>query len=710
MESPRDSTQYLLPRDSTSRPSSPSTLTEHEDDQISTSAQDAPLEHGQHEFAATATDNLLRKKTGEMRIDPLEILPSPRVSTGERILPSIILVTFIAISALSIAFWLVDHVRRRLGGDFIAAKVIGGRFSSTWAKLVDAAASIILAPALLAFANWHIFRLTRLCAVDERPLNNRAVSLKALAEVAQTNWGSYSPFKHCAFIKSRDPQLICLALITVLSALSFSLLSNVVAYEAKDFAILDATEELEFLDQTPGWHLITNAYGGNLYEMATLPSMTDQQEDEFKGQVRKLLWEIGENPPQSFSQGVDYLNISQRAQGQMPKVRRILDVPTVRVTTSCTPSTIDDVKLSVKTIVGTVREVTIDLSTNSATNSSKMVSMKAFSHSAFINANWETPSASDIVSEETVSPLVAFKHGTGSREFWVGGFWAPQGRDSGATCRTRTYGDLEVFNFDESTYLAKNTEDDSDEKEETQASGDWSFCGVSCVLRSQLDEAVVDPKTWSTKNADFSGVPAQDLHGPLMLKDLQYLGIFDSLGFNGLSGLGPVSFKILVDSGAMKPESYWSQIDSFIDTTVWFEVQAREAAFNLVQEERNKDLVYAVRTEKDGQQLYAITFVPWIILSGLFALGTASLLTVVLTISSSRLSFRNGRILDPIKLTMDVGAIVDNDVFEQLTKCSGEEIDAWAEKTKLRYEVVLPRVADTETATSGRGVLRLQLA
>ncbi|KAK2931948.1 hypothetical protein FoTM2_006404 [Fusarium oxysporum f. sp. vasinfectum] len=72
--------------------------------------------------------------------------------------------------------------------------------------------------------------------------------MKVLVEVASTDWGSFSPLKFWTFVRSRRPRVICLGMIAVFSALSFSLLGNVVAYQQA--GVDTSTQVLEYLHDT----------------------------------------------------------------------------------------------------------------------------------------------------------------------------------------------------------------------------------------------------------------------------------------------------------------------------------------------------------------------------------------------------------------------------------------------------------------------------
>ncbi|KAH7205847.1 hypothetical protein DER44DRAFT_663087 [Fusarium oxysporum] len=164
------------------------------------------------------------------------------------VLYSLIIIAFIGSACLICSCWLIAHIQAKTDNGYIAAVIVGGKLSSTEAKLIDAAFSILMAPAVVAVANWHMLKLSRLSAVNEHSGRNSAVSMKVLVEVTSTDWGSFSPLKFLTFVRSKRPRVICLGMIAVLSALSFSQLANVVAYQQA--GVDTSTQVLEYLHDT----------------------------------------------------------------------------------------------------------------------------------------------------------------------------------------------------------------------------------------------------------------------------------------------------------------------------------------------------------------------------------------------------------------------------------------------------------------------------
>ncbi|KAF4470191.1 hypothetical protein FALBO_2910 [Fusarium albosuccineum] len=232
----------------TSRSVSPASIVDQETlpspesaDSVSTqTTKQEPIQ----EQAPAVTDILLSQNGGEENGHQIEP-PHAQVCPLERhVLYSIITIALFALVSLSAACWLVAHIQTKTRGEYIKAQPIKGPFNSTTAKLIDAASSMLVAPAIIAIANWHIFKLARLSAVNEHPDRSSTASLTVLVEIAGTDWGSTSPLKFWTFLRSQKPRIICLGVITILSALSISFLGNVVAYEAEGENVA-WTKELE---------------------------------------------------------------------------------------------------------------------------------------------------------------------------------------------------------------------------------------------------------------------------------------------------------------------------------------------------------------------------------------------------------------------------------------------------------------------------------
>ncbi|KAG8358049.1 hypothetical protein FVEN_g3998 [Fusarium venenatum] len=200
---------------------------------VSTTA--APEEADSSESSDTASTGTPKHETAQ--VDTRSVRDEPLPSNGEtkntirpqvpthteypfkkHVLYSIITVIAIGIASLVSVCWLIAYIHTSSKNEhpYITVEIVGGRFSSTAAKFIDAAFSMLVAPAIVAVANWHMFKLARLSAVNEHRGRSSAVSMKVLVEVANTDWGSFSRLKFWTFARSRRPRVICLGVIAVL--------------------------------------------------------------------------------------------------------------------------------------------------------------------------------------------------------------------------------------------------------------------------------------------------------------------------------------------------------------------------------------------------------------------------------------------------------------------------------------------------------------
>lgn len=278
---------------------------------------------------ATVMDNLLPKDAVDGEGEQTE-MPTYR-RTSKTVLVDIVVVAIMASVAMCVSFGLIFHIKLNTRKGFTQSEPIGGRFSSIWAKLIDVACSILIAPGLLALANWYIFKLVRLCAISQGTVGDRSVNLKALAELADTDWGSYSPFKHWTFVRTRDPRLICLATVALLSALSFSFLTNVTAYEAIGFNIANVTQKVETLygpkDDAPS---------------KVISDILDSGQDiELSAQLTRSLHNITPEIGTTNTSHQAVLNVSSQSLSRVSKsAKRLFNVPAYQLAVSCKPADI----------------------------------------------------------------------------------------------------------------------------------------------------------------------------------------------------------------------------------------------------------------------------------------------------------------------------------------------------------------------------------
>lgn len=149
---------------------------------------------------------------------------------------SAILLTSI-IPLVGMVAWLII-VKVRQGGSifngFTGAK-IGGRLTQTKAKAIDFVCSALLAPLLMAGLNFIWFACARVCVVNELDATHhgsRGVPLQSLARASRTSYGSYDLLGLWELFSAKTWRLSVLGAVALLSAISSSALSNIIAYES----------------------------------------------------------------------------------------------------------------------------------------------------------------------------------------------------------------------------------------------------------------------------------------------------------------------------------------------------------------------------------------------------------------------------------------------------------------------------------------------
>ncbi|RGP68867.1 hypothetical protein FSPOR_5073 [Fusarium sporotrichioides] len=544
-------------------------------------------------------DELLPSKSENENVNEkrLQVPTHTEYPFKKHVLYSIITVIAIGLASLISVCWLIAYIQKKSKNEhpYITAEIVGGRFSSTAAKLIDAAFSMLVAPAIIAIANWHMFKLARLSAVNEHRGRSSAVSMKVLVEVANTDWGSFSPLKFWTFARSKRPRVICLGAIAVLSALSFALLSNVVAYQA---GIM-----LEYLLNS------------------LQPSVLESAADGLLG-----------------------VNVSTRSRSRLPQdIKKLFDAPVYRLNLSCTSST--------------PRAVTIDRPDDQDPHiritfedtpplfGSDMIKYQAafgmeesiLSKESLENANARYP----VIRY----PLIAFNQ----TAIWIGSIDANQ--SSG------------IDPIDGSYHLA--------------------LSGMNCRLEKSNGRAdiKVNGSHWTIIKDTLFNEHYDPRPNKPMSSLTSTLQIFDEGSVGRAPGLGGYLLRAALNITSEGDQPSW-ELQSLFEAFLWYETASRQGLLDNSPVARRG--WYQIQCDTDK---YAITFIPWILLIGLLALGVACAITVGLSIDSQKVhSLRIGRMLDSIRLTADVGVALDKQVFEECSTWHGSRLNKCADGARFQYE------------------------
>ncbi|KAF5645192.1 hypothetical protein F25303_5701 [Fusarium sp. NRRL 25303] len=593
----------------TNRPVSPLSVVTEEDDpeSVDTASTGTPKPEDTQHGAQSDNDRLLAPSPKDKITEEAASVHAD-CPLKKHVLYSLIIIAFIGPASLTCSCWLIAYVEVKTDKSYISAVIVGGNLSSTEAKLIDAAFSILVAPAVVAVANWHMFKLARLSAVNEHSGRNSAVSMKVLVEVASTGWRSFSPLKFWTFVRSRRPRVICLGMITILSALSFSLLGNAVAYQQA--GVDTSTQVLEYLYDTH-----------SMLPGGSRPVPLDDQsiQQQVSARLQDRLSRLPQGMLKSSTTGQVSVNVSDQSHRRNPHLRFVLEEAA-----SVLGSESTTYEATFGTNESAVSKTALDAA--KATNPGIAYPLIAFNETAlWIGVMDSEHEDVPVVTTERWGSLIPFTKGFPITE-------QPDGRQTNYSLR----------------YYSLR------------------FSGLTCRLNRSTGWAdiKVNGSDWSMIENTLVDEKPDTGHDMPVLSLTASLSTFDDGRDGRPPGLGGHLLREALGVATEGSRQSWD-LETLADAFLWYEIEARQS--NIDE--------------------YAMTFVPWILMSGLATLGTACVLTLGLTLDSWKVySLRSGRMLDPIRLTADVGVALDKQVFEECSTWHATRLNKCADEARFQYE------------------------
>jgi hypothetical protein len=213
---------------------------------------------------------------------------------------------------------------------FFTAAPLGGRFTQLQAKAIDFVFGAVLVPLFMAVATFCWFHVSRTIAFDERDeAKQQPVSLQALVDLATTETGSYNLFKLRTLATVRRPRFSLFGVLVLLAAISSTLLSNVIAYEAYHSPLIPRNVVMRLLNWN--WLLGRSDFEPNVRLMNVLNRLSYQNAstllDEDGAYTRPNLTEVS-------------------IASLVSSVVELEDVPAYRQTITCEPAKMEEFKLS----------------------------------------------------------------------------------------------------------------------------------------------------------------------------------------------------------------------------------------------------------------------------------------------------------------------------------------------------------------------------
>ncbi|KAF4439512.1 hypothetical protein FACUT_4068 [Fusarium acutatum] len=640
------------------RPVSPlSVVTEDEynPESVATSSTGTPKPEDTQHGAQSDNDGLLAPNRQD-KITEAAASVHADCPLKRHVIYSLITIAFIGSASLICSCWLIAHIQVKTDRSYIAAVIVRGKLSSTEAKLINAAFSILVAPAVVAVVNWHMFKLARLSAVNEHSGWSSAVSMKVLVEVASTDWGSFSPLKFWTFVRSRRPRVICPGMIAVLSALSFSLLGNAVAYQQA--RVDPSTQVLEYLYDT---HSVLP--GGS----RPIPLGDQSIRQQVSARLQDRLSRLQQRMLEPSTKGLVSVNVSDQKRSSLsPAVMQLFHAPSYLLKMVCSPSHLQGVSAMVPDKRNPHLRFALE-------ETASVLGSEATTYEAPFGTNESVISKTALDAAKTTYPgitypLIAFNE----TALWIGVMDSEH--DGGPVVTTERWGSLIPF-----TKGFPCTE----QPDGRQTNSSLTFSGLTCRLNRSTGwaDVKVNGSDWSMIENAFVDEKPDTGHDIPVLSLASSLDTFDDGREGRPPGLGGHLLRAALEVATEGSRRSWD-LETLADAFLWYEIEARQVLLDNDQTVRAER--YQVQSNIDE---YAMTYVPWILMFGLGTLGAACALTIGLTLDSWKVySLRSGRMLDSIRLTADVGVALDKQVFEECSTWPATRLNKCADEARFQYE------------------------
>ncbi|OJD32525.1 uncharacterized protein BKCO1_37000115 [Diplodia corticola] len=574
--------------------------------------------------------------------------------------------------------------------DTFAGEKIGGRFTQAEAKAIDIVVGAILAPIFMTIVNFVWFGSARVSAVNEQ--QKKAIPLRSLVTASGTCSGSYDLISLRDLLQGKTWRLFLLGLLTLLSAVARSSLTNIIAYEAYSVEVpsnsntlrlqRDAAIESAFVEPY-GYFYPSNTLTLDIYNFST-----SQQADVAK-QISALLTELTFQSASSKLTDGTYIGVNATAQSldALPQtVVALHNVPAYRLSVDCSPD--------LPNSIGVLQpqgpyNTEISLMTNTTATSNNTI------FQAFYPGVVEDIQTGDGDGYS----YVAFS--MGSKEVYLGHL-----NRFNLTNDTipSTYGDVgyRAFNMSQLGFTG------------TQII--MSVSGIRCSLyredgtlnytrranSSTSDDSSSSSSSstsWTITGTDF---PATTNHTTKtniasMLAQWQYRSLNYHAPSSNIPGIGPAL------SSGTDPTYGVSQSDSFTDFALnylYASGEAQRIAYEVAAASSNASSSSSTDaadffTTVPGiasEQRYRITYVPSILLLALLCLLLAAGVTGAMALYAARsASGRAFRQMAPVRLLVDGVAGLREDAEEMARLAAGgnKELEAWAAGYMVRYAKVV---------------------
>ncbi|RMZ72814.1 hypothetical protein GMOD_00009864 [Pyrenophora seminiperda CCB06] len=568
-----------------------------------------------------------------------------------------------AIPLAALVVWLVCVRANPRIFDTFAGEKIGGHLSQAEAKAVDAITGAVLAPLLMTTLNFVWFGSARVSALNEQQA--KPIPLRTLVAASGTTGGNYDLFNLRNLLMGKTWTLGLFALLTMLSAVSRTALSNVIAYEA--FSELGSSQTSVPLrlqsDVTINKDYDVYLSGPDIVSFH-LYNFDGNQDAQVVKDVVTLLTEISYEASDSKLTNGTYvaMNVTSKSLESLPPaISRLENVPAYRLSVNCTPDLPDQISVYQPL---TKYDTMINLNMNKT----------AWSDNQLFEAFY--PGTPDNIQKNEGDGLAYAGFSLSSEEAYLGTL---DRFDLSNYTQPSAYGTLHYRAYNMTPWGFSGTK------------GLMSACGLRCVLyrehglanASRSADNTSSTAVWTIDAATFPEQKKQII--PSQLSKFQYNSLNFHVPGSSIPGLGPALSSLYAAKA----------IDVFTDfahTYLYASGQTQRILYEVAASSKNASLnlpQYTIHVPAYAMQLqYRITYVPGILLVGLICLLGASAVTGTMALAARKsLSARAQRDVNVTRLLLDsvVGLEADADELARVAQSGNDELDAWAAGYKVKY-------------------------
>ncbi|KAK7533780.1 uncharacterized protein J3D65DRAFT_631305 [Phyllosticta citribraziliensis] len=608
---------------------------------------------------------------------PTSTPPPSRRRWARRALRHAWLNATIAISSTALLFmlipWIISSSSQWSRFNFLTGRAVGGQFTQMQAKAIDFICSALISPALMLVLDYAWFSSAQVSAINERQ-TTQGIPLQSLVAASETDCGTYDMIQFWHLMRAKTWRFLFLAILALLSAITRTSVSNIVAYEAYD-DLVPSNGTLRYMRDV-------DVDGANMHgdppESLHAYNYSPSQQSFAANAISSMLTRITLTGNKTLDRGGGYVgvNATMCSMNNLPQsMLEIHNIPGWRLTIDCTPSQPDSF-YAVPYDDYDVQLRGLWFNRNSTSDLPEVADWFAGNLPGVIGSIQE--------QNNEYFPYVLFDKN--STDFYIGD---ATGSDRRHDVYPTKFGPIQPRAWNAST-LGLNLD-----------IGVMSTWGLRCSLARQqglLSYNRTPGQAWTITKKDFSGP-----------KTPAYSRLFDwqlNLNFHApgrkepMPGIGPAFKRTAGEVPCTAAQwAMGGNASTCVDFSTWvsnflyasgeaerimYEVAATNSTIVLPQ------YFYTAATSQSVQQ-YRITYIPLILLFGLVSMLFAAVITGSMAFyTRNTLTSLLSRQVSTLRLVVDsvAGLSGDADLIETVGRLSHRRLERWASAYKVKYAVV----------------------